>query len=434
VTAIILALTALLLLLTRIIGVRQMLMAIILVRPSCDRVLDVAKAAFGQSSGPGAAINALMIAMAIVALVHVPEAILSAPLLAWGSFLLLAAASLLHTANLRGGTQDFLDIVTYAAAFVLPYVLVNNGKAVARCLTVALASSVVPSAFALVEIAMRPAILTGSQRLQSTFTHPNIFAFYIVGEVTLLLYLRCSTRFKLSASMRRAAFAYAVYLVFLLLLTTTRSAWLAMLLIMAGYSIVVDRRWLLPLLALPATLLIPGVSDRLSDLEFGTIDGGFTHLNSLAWRQVLWDDTFKWLANNPPGFFGYGLGSFQSYLPLFFSRGKGLNGVGPHNAFLQIYFEMGIAGLASFVFLLATVATRLISGLGKDFAGCFTGLMLCIGFVIVCYSDNLLGYLQFEWFFWFTMGTMCASARLANELSHARCDSTRFEPALSQRG
>jgi hypothetical protein len=95
---------------------------------------------------------------------------------------------------------------------------------------------------------------------------------------------------------------------------------------------------------------------------------------------------------------------------------------------------MGIAGLASFVFLLATVATRLISGLGKDFAGCFTGLMLCIGFVIVCYSDNLLGYLQFEWFFWFTMGTMCASARLANELSHARRDSTRFEPALSQRG
>ena len=278
-TAIILALTALLLLLTRIIGVRQMLMAVILVRPSCDRVFDVAKAAFGQSSGPGAAINALMIAMAIVALVHVPEAILSAPLLAWGSFLLVAATSLLHTVNLRGGTQDFLDIVTYAAAFVLPYVLVNNGKAVARCLTVALASSLVPSAFALVEIAMRPAILTGSQRLQSTFTHPNNFAFYIVGEVTLLLYLRCSTRLNLSASMRRATFAYAVYLVFLLLLTKTRSAWLAMLLIMAGYSIVVDRRWLLPLLALPATLLIPGVSDRLSDLEFGTIDGGFTHLN-----------------------------------------------------------------------------------------------------------------------------------------------------------
>jgi uncharacterized membrane protein YphA (DoxX/SURF4 family) len=60
--------------------------------------------------------------------------------------------------------------------------------------------------------------------------------------------------------MRRTPFVYAGYLLILLLGTKTRSARLAMLIIMAGYAIVVDRRWLLPTLSVPVALLIPGVS------------------------------------------------------------------------------------------------------------------------------------------------------------------------------
>jgi len=32
------------------------------------------------------------------------------------------------------------------------------------------------------------------------------------------------------------------------------------------------------------------------------------------------------------------------------------------------------------------------------------------------YSDNLLDYLQFQWFFWFCVGAVCASARLPERL------------------
>jgi hypothetical protein len=63
---------------------------------------------------------------------------------------------------------------------------------------------------------------------------------------------------------------------------------------------------------------------------------------------------------NPPGIFGHGLDVYQSDVPLFFWRGKGQTGVGPHNAFLQIYFEMGIAGLTSFLLLVAAIAFKLI--------------------------------------------------------------------------
>ncbi|HEU5401875.1 MAG TPA: hypothetical protein VFU86_10990, partial [Terriglobales bacterium] len=133
----------------------------------------------------------------------------------------------------------------------------------------------------------------------------------------------------------------------------------------------------------------------------------------------------EWLTANPSGILGYGLGSYQSYVPLFFPRGEGQLGVGPHNAFLQIYFEMGIAGVISAALLMTSIAFKLISMLGRDTAGSFTMLMMCSGYLIICYSDNLLDYLQFQWFFWFTIGTVCASTRFADYAAHVR-------PAISR--
>jgi O-antigen ligase len=420
VTAIILVITGILLFLARIVGAGRMMLAVMLVRPSCDRALDWLKAELGQQSGPGAAFNAVVIALAIAALAQAPELILSGPLLAWAGFLLAAAASLFYTPDLSAGLRALLSLITYAAVFALPYALIRSGKDAANCFAVALASSLIPSIAALLEIAMQPAILTGQQRLQSTFTHPNIYAFYLVGLVSVIIYINCSANIAVSAFLRRATFIYAGYLLLLLLLTQTRSAWVAMLLIVVGYSTIVDRRWLVVTLALPFVLLVPGVADRLADLRSGTIDAGFEQLNSLAWREVLWKSTFEWMAANPPGLLGYGLGSYKSYVPLFFSRSEEGIAVGAHNALLQIYFEMGIVGLTSFVLLMSSIAFKLLLLSGRDFKGSFTMLMLCAGYMLVAYSDNLLDYLQFQWFFWFTLGTVCASRRLiAYPSSHA---------------
>jgi hypothetical protein len=244
-----LAITGLLVFLTLVVGVWRMMLAVMLVRPSCDHIFSWMKMSptFAQMNlpGPGAAINALVIVLAIIAVAHVPGVVLVAPILAWAGFLCAAAASLLQAADPSGGLRLFLTLTTYAAVFALPYALIQNRQAVAQCLTVALCSSLIPSFYALLELATTPAILTGGERLESTFTHPNIYAFYIVSVVTLILFMTCSATVTLSKFMRRTMFVYAGYLLILLLGTKTRSAWLAMLIVMAGYAIVVDRRWLL---------------------------------------------------------------------------------------------------------------------------------------------------------------------------------------------
>lgn len=414
-----LPLTGFLLFLTFVIGVRQMMLVVMLVRPSCDQIFGWLKDSFDQQ-GPGAAVNALMIVMAIIAVAHVPGVVLVAPLLAWMGFLLAAAASLLQAPDPTGGLRLFLTLLTYAAVFALPYAIIKSRQAVVQSLTVALCSSLIPSIFALLELATTPAIVTGEQRLQGTFTHPNIYAFYIVSVVTVILFMTCSTTVTLSKSMRRMMFVYIGYLLMLLLLTQTRSAWLSMLIIMAGCSMAVDRRWFFLMLSLPVALLIPGVAERISDLDSGTIDAGFETLNSFAWRQALWNATLGWMAANPPGMFGHGLNGYPSYVPLFFWRGEGQEDFGTHNAFLQIYFEMGVVGLTSFLLLMATIAFKLIYRSREDFAGSFAMLMMCVGYMIVFYFDNLLDYLQFQWFFWFTLGSVCASTRFALYSSRAR--------------
>lgn len=417
-----LTLTGFLLFLTFIIGIWRMTLAVMLVRPSCDKLFGWLQESFGQQHGPGQAVNALVIVMAIIAVAHVPGVALVAPLLAWMGFLLAAAASLLQAPDPSVGVRLFLLLTTYAAVFALPYAVIQSRQAVVQCLTVALCSSLIPSIFALLELATTPAILTGAERLQSTFTHPNIYSFYIVSVVTLILFMTCSTTVTLSKFMRRMMFVYAGYLLFLLLLTKTRSAWLSMLIIMAGHAIVVDRRWLLGLLSAPVALLIPGVSERMSELGSGTIDVGYETLNSLAWRQALWNATLGWMAANPPGTFGHGLDAYPSYVPLFFWRGEGQEQeeFATHNTFLQIYFEMGVVGLTSFLLLMATIAFKLIYRSREDFAGSFAMLMMCVGYMIVCYSDNLFYYLQFQLFFWFTLGSVCASTRSAAYPSRAR--------------
>ena len=413
-----LTLTGFLLFLTFVIGVWRMTLAVMLVRPSCDKIFGWL--AFGQQHGPGQAVNALVIVMAIIAVAHVPGVALVAPLLAWMGFLLAAAASLLQAPDPSVGVRLFLLLTTYAAVFALPYAVIQSRQAVVQCLTVALCSSLIPSIYAPLELAMKPAILTGAERLESTFVHPNIYAFYIVSVVTLILFMTCSPTVTLSTFMRRMMFVYAGYQLFLLLLTGTRSAWLSMLIIMTGHAIVVDRRWLLAMLSLPVAPLIPGVSERMSDLDSGTIDTRYEALNSFAWRETLWNDTLKWMATNPPGIFGHGLDAYQSYVPLFFWRAEGQTGVGPHNALLQIYFEMGIAGLTSFLLLVAAIAFKLIYRSREDFAGSFVMLMMLVGYLVVFYADNLLDYLQYEWFFWFTLGSVCASTRFAAYPSRAR--------------
>ena len=206
----VIALAGILFAVAALFGVRRAALTVILMRPSCDPGFWWVNELLYQSMRPGAAINLLVIGLAVIVLVHVPRVFLSPPLLAWGGFLLAALMSLVHGPDPASGTRLLLTLTTYAAVFSLPFAIVRGRETAAQCLWIAYLSSLVPTAWGVVELAMVPDILFGGERLQSSFAHPNIFAFFIVSVIALILFLMRSTLVRLTRMRRRMLYTHTV--------------------------------------------------------------------------------------------------------------------------------------------------------------------------------------------------------------------------------
>ena len=388
------------------IGMRRAVLAVLLVRSSCDPLFGLTQAD-GGGTGLGAAVNALVIVLALLFCLESPVLISSA-ILPWTGFLMAGLASVISSPEpFMKAFRAFLWITSYAAVFVLPFALIRSREWALRCLTVVMCSSIIPIAYAFGELASGSAARADGIRVSSTFNHPNIFAFYLVGLFALTLFLLRSSLVSLSPRIGRWLVLYLPIIVILLVLTGTRSAWVGGAIILIAYASVVDKRYLLCLPLVLLVIYLPDVAERLSDLQTGNLDYGYAQLNSYAWRKILWQSALDWLMENPSEYLvlGYGLGSFEHYQPLFFPRGEG---VGAHNALLQIFFEMGILGVLGVLWLFVSLFAKLIVGYSFDKAGAMIMMILALAYLVVSYGDNMLDYLVFQWYFWFVMGVVCA--------------------------
>jgi O-antigen ligase len=411
-TLLIAALFAMAMVATMLFGIRRACLVLIAVRPACDQAFEWLKVSAGGATGPGAALNMLAIILAVIACVKRPAAGLQPIVMAWGLVLIAALLSLLQSADPAGGSRMFLAFLTYAAFALLPFAVIDSEESLRDCLKAMLASSIVPVLWGGVKLVTDAGILGGEGRLESTFMHPNIFAFFLVGMLTLVGFMLTSSLLLIKPAHRRLLMAYAGFIILLLLATKTRSAWVATALLLMGYAIMVDRRWLLALLFTPALLLVPGIADRVFDLQSGNTNDAFATLNSMAWRQLLWAETSEWLDRNPAGWFGHGPDQFRFYVLFFFSKASEATPTGAHNAILQAHFEMGLVGLSAFAILFATVLYAMTKHMARDFSGGLMLVLFTIAHLMVASSDNLIDYLSFQWFFWFLVGTVAASIQI----------------------
>jgi O-antigen ligase len=272
-----------------------------------------------------------------------------------------------------------------------------------------LLSSLLPAAYALVDIAGGLGGGLHGFRLKSTFSHPNIFAFYLTLVLLVALYALKSPVVALRGARRALLLCYLPFLLGMLLLTQTRSAWVACFAIFAMFALLYERRYLVYLAAAPLlALLVPGVRERVLDLGSGNEVVQYAKLNSFAWRLQIWEYGLRWIRpENLP--LGYGLGAFKHFSPVFFPYSGGVN-FGAHNIYVQILFELGAAGLAAFAWLFARLVGTLRRLLAVDRLAAFVALALVVEYLIISASDNVLAYLAFNWYVWFMLGAACAVA------------------------
>jgi len=106
-----------------------------------------------------------------------------------------------------------------------------------------------------------------------------------------------------------------------------------------------------------------------------------TNITQLSDRDVIWEGALRIISEKP--ITGFGPRTFSQIFPLkekFQDKGVG----GWHNDFLQIYFESGLIGLLSFLFLLFMIMKQLINQIkDKKISDDFRSISTSILFVVI---------------------------------------------------
>lgn len=384
---------------------------VLLLRAAGDLVFETTRVALGGLSiGFGGLVNALVILIGVLLVAAQPERFPRHVAPAWAAFLLAALIGVAMAPERGDAVRSYLGLLSYFAVFVSASYFVRGEGGFKVCVKLVLLSSLLPAAYACVDVA-NGGLAGGLQgfRLKSTFSHPNIFAFYLPLVLALAIYALKSPCVTLSPLRRAALTAYVPVLLGLLLLTQTRSAWLACFAIFALYALLFERRYLVYLMLAPLlALLVPGVRERVLDLGSGNEIVQYAKLNSFAWRLQIWDYGLRWIRpEHLP--LGYGLGAFKHFAPTFFPYSGGVS-FGAHNIYVQLLFELGAIGLAAFAWLVARLLASLRRMAAVDRLGAFVATAIIVEYLIISAADNTFAYLAFNWYVWFVLGAACAVA------------------------
>lgn len=389
------------------------LLMVMVLRPSLDVAFESIKIG---SIGLGGILNVLMIVIAILVYFegnHQSKADTDGIKKAWLIFLLLCFISIFYTPVFSMGLKNLMTICSYAALFLIGVYSVNTENDFKKWIKVIAFSSLIPVVYGLISLILGGGGLRYSvgegYRLQSTFPHPNPFAPYMVLMITICFYLYKSKILDTGSIIRKTLPLYIIVMIGLLVMTKTRSAWAACFLLFLTYGFFLERKFLIfvflaPLLA----LLHPDIQERLLDLTQGSDFGatGYGRLNSYAWRLKIWHDSISWM--KPSHYIGgYGLAAFIHHSMDFAMANafqKATYEINAHNIIVQTFFNLGLLGLLSFLYLIYTTSKALYKFYAQNKLLILIVFIAFAQFLLQGYSDNIWDYLIFEWYFWFFIG------------------------------
>jgi putative inorganic carbon (hco3(-)) transporter len=381
------------------------LYGIILVRPVLDVFTGESIASAGRLSlNPAGLFGILSILFALYVGLVRKDKLRSIPLLfAWAGFLLISLFSVFYTDSLSTTLTEWLRLSSIASLFLLGYVLMDKGQDLVNLVRVSIASALAPSILAVYQFITQTGMTVPLEgiynRIYGSFAHPNLFAYYLLVPIALSLLIF------LAGDKRKVRVSFfilpAIFFSMVLVMTYTRGAWIALLLLI--FFIGAFRfRILLVTTALAALLLyavLPPVQVRINDMLRPDPYG------SIEWRKNLWRDSMVFAKERPVT--GYGTGVAKDLILQ--KRGPEFGSSDPHNDYLKIFIENGLLGLAAYAILVASMLGRLLFIYLRSRTTTFRALVLAmaaasVSIFIMSYADNILRNTALQWTYWALIG------------------------------
>jgi putative inorganic carbon (hco3(-)) transporter len=311
-------------------------------------------------------------------------------------FAFAAAVSIVGSGSLRITLTDLLRIVAIVMMFFVVERLLEETGAVMRVVHAILLAGVVPIVAGFVGQKIGLPVIEhkiGVTRVVSTFTIANPYAYFLTFLGLTALALAVTLR---GSRLRWYYAGYAAVCVAALVTTNVRTAWIAFAVGALVIGTALGWRVVLAfvLIILIVVASIPSVRAQFTDLDTKAYSDNVSE-NSLTWR----------------------IGHWKALLPL--THGHELTGIGlamtvssapdvakePHNDYLRAYLEMGVIGIASFLFLIGALisvgfrayraarspTTRAVS---------LAFLSVSIALAIASLTDNLISNVAVLWYFY----------------------------------
>lgn len=413
---------ALLIFVFMVLNIRAMFLAVILTRAMLDPILEMTQVG-ASGGGIGGLLNLFVIAMVFIQVLKQPDVLKKNPfLIPWLSFFGACFISAVFSFNRMGAIKLILNLMTYTAVFFIPFFLIRSQADKRFWIKILLISTLAPVALALVGSVVHHPMLFAYDRLKGTFTHSNILAMYIFFVTTLCFYiLRCRV-LPFSLFQRSWIWVYFFIATGVLVITETRSVWIAFALFFAVYGLFKERKILIVgAIGLTLLMAVPAVQERLADLTEGTGVRTNEKLNSMSWRFKMWEAATPLMIRKPVT--GYGLGSFQAMSKDFFDKANQFYGSPAHNVYIELLFETGLIGLVTFLILIMTILGTFYSRMrkAKGLLSMESAIFFSyfIGFMFISFSDNTLYYLSVNWYMWFIFGILFAAWQLPEKQAPA---------------
>lgn len=401
---------------------RGVLLAFILIfRASLDPFLEATKLPLGGSSmGLGGVLNGLIILIALAEIGRVFPAWLKRAMVVSLPLFALVLIGVFRSEAPGEAAKIYLSLLTNVAIFAVGAIKARElgGRYVPVLVACACAIAVL---ITIVMMVSGVRLSYSGERLAGPFSHPNVMAFVMVTSLVACLYLRANAIKGVgqckAGDWQLVSTTVALGSLLLILLSQTRSAWAATLLILVTYSALFERK-LLPLLlaCMISVVFLPQFQDRILDLKDDRGYLIYSRVNSYEWRRLLWDQALSSL-NVQDLIFGKGFESFRVNSAKFFSMSGGV-GVSAHSVYVQMLYELGVPGLIVFVGTLGALLLWGFRARESSPVEAFCVVALTLAIALLCYSDNVLGYLVFNLYAWLLIGSLFGTASVRLEPKH----------------
>jgi putative inorganic carbon (hco3(-)) transporter len=258
----------------------------------------------------------------------------------------------------------------------------------------------------------KPIVIDTFNRIRGPFKNPNGLAAWLLVMVPLAL----SRAFieKGRWSIKIIMWVLTGALVVCLVLTYSRGAQIAAILSLALFGILKDRRFLVFIIVILLAFFF--ISSKPARERMGSLTNSIVKIEdlSLSFRLILWREAIAIIRDYPV--LGCGLNTYTVTAPRYQLDRE--TGYYPHNCYLQMAAEMGIAGLAVFIWAVISLFKNSLAALKKIddsfYKMILSGLMVGLfGFLAHSFIDTDIYALQLGTLMWFVMGLISSTRRMA---------------------